>query len=849
MNCRVLLLPLLAGLGLTSAGLADEYWRSDQRVRMAQGLRDRGLFGLADTYVASALVREPAGAAVEADLVTEQILARIGAALAAGPADQPAWKRATAAGEEFLAAQPNHPRRLQIEFQMALVPGARAQALVRGARLGLLPPEANGQAAEGWETGRRALERLLGGIAAAVPEAVRRPDAPGAFSPADLQTLAASVNFQIAVCLAGSIEPGMPTSELDRIDAARLVLERLEQVRRQTGPDSSLGIACELLRAQVLRHTGRSAEALRLLADMPTDRLQGSNLQRYWQLRLEQAAAGEPVERLDRMIASIAASPANAPDTEIAVLEYLASRTANAQGSGVEDLRRWADRIDSRFGQAWGRLASRILLRAAGSEVDPAPSPPVHTQPGPSTASNSFDLAWRAAEIALADGDPDGAIAALRRAAAVAGEQAASGPAAERAAAIQSALRAHVRCAELLMERQLAADAARELAGIAQRFPGEPSSAAVHLRACWYARKAEGSGRNELVASLLTEHLARWPSDPSAGQARVWRAQELSAAGDLLAAIEEVMAIPPDSSFRAEGWNFAARLVPTLLSRTDSGDRTAISNRLHASLERAAPRDLASPARTDAGWTAVVVALAGEDLRWKLRTPRAVADSLAPLQLDAGSPPASISGLAVAAAAEILANGDVDRVRSALASGRQAGQEADFDLRFLALLDLPELPTPPRSELLGIAAGIASDFASRDLPDGPSGSGACANAGQVLMAAGQPDAAIAFARRVSQAFPQRQEMQLLLARSLTAAPEHRQEAIRQWRVLTGKLRPQSDAWFEAKHETARLLLESGQAATARQLLEYLQTVPPGWTGSPWAPRLDRLLQQCRAADH
>jgi hypothetical protein len=55
------------------------------------------------------------------------------------------------------------------------------------------------------------------------------------------------------------------------------------------------------------------------------------------------------------------------------------------------------------------------------------------------------------------------------------------------------------------------------------------------------------------------------------------------------------------------------------------------------------------------------------------------------------------------------------------------------------------------------------------------------------------------------------------------------------------LKPQTSAWFEAKSETARLLIQAGQRDEARKFLQYLKAVPPGWEQSDRREQFERLL--------
>jgi len=61
-----------------------------------------------------------------------------------------------------------------------------------------------------------------------------------------------------------------------------------------------------------------------------------------------------------------------------------------------------------------------------------------------------------------------------------------------------------------------------------------------------------------------------------------------------------------------------------------------------------------------------------------------------------------------------------------------------------------------------------------------------------------------------------------------------------WRGLARQLKPESDSWFEAKFNVARLLVALGEDKKASQLLGYLAALPSGWSKSSFASELTAL---------
>jgi hypothetical protein len=98
---------------------------------------------------------------------------------------------------------------------------------------------------------------------------------------------------------------------------------------------------------------------------------------------------------------------------------------------------------------------------------------------------------------------------------------------------------------------------------------------------------------------------------------------------------------------------------------------------------------------------------------------------------------------------------------------------------------------------------------------------------------------------LAQEFPKRLEIQLQFARVLGELPDRQSTALTQWRRIAAGVKDHSPAWYESKYHVARLLLASDKKTEARQLLEYIQSIPPGWTQSELKNDFDELLQRCK----
>lgn len=807
---------------------------------MVQGLRLRGLYGLADLYCRKELEKKPLDPELEADLVIEQMLTRTALAMSADAPGDGLWLEALLPGRNLLQANSAHPRKLVVEFQMILVRVAQAESVRRQVRFGVLPESSLAEAAELHENCRRDLESLQRSIASALPAALQRSDQGGGIPREGLQSLSASVNYQIARCLTEAASLYDVDDRLNRLDALNQVLERVEQVRRQTGTASELNVACELLQVQALRLAGDTGQAQRTLMAIDALSLSPQNRQLYWQQLLTQAIAGAGTDLADPALEEISGQSGNYPETELAALEWLAFKASRRPDSAtLQALREWADRIRFRFGLAWGRLANRLLLQAAGHSIangDPANADPM-------TASSAVDLALRAAENAIAEHRPAEAVEALRRAAS--GIE--TGPPTE--AGIRQLFQLRVQIAGLLAEQKDPLAAARELSAVASRFRKDPLAPPVHLRAIWYARNA-GQDKNavELAESLLEEHLSQWPDEDPAGQARLWRAAAFSGRGEWQKAVHDLVAVPATGPHaEAAAWELR-QLLARWMETVPEPEAAAILRHQQPLVESfvATLAGQGNPATVEAA-----VSLQADAIRLALRF-RAIDPSRISVLLEdliqghpELDPETRAGGLAMLAAGEALGGGDAQRLAEWLHQLRESGHLLPSGRVFLQATGNGDL-RQQKQELLEIQLALARELAGLETEGGQKSALALHSAG-LLSALGRYVEAADGLELLAAEYPDRLDVQLAQARARSAVPGQASRAIELWRKLVQRLQPQSPAWFEAKHETARLLIEAGQPAEARRMLEFLKAVPPGWSRSEWGPGLDSLLEKSTQA--
>ena len=98
------------------------------------------------------------------------------------------------------------------------------------------------------------------------------------------------------------------------------------------------------------------------------------------------------------------------------------------------------------------------------------------------------------------------------------------------------------------------------------------------------------------------------------------------------------------------------------------------------------------------------------------------------------------------------------------------------------------------------------------------------------------------------------DVTILLARArlstrigLGQRPVRSKRPLELWRGLARQLKPETDQWFEAKYNVARLLVAAGEEKKAAQLVNYLAALPAGRSKSSFASQLTELQRKVQRA--
>lgn len=828
--------PWLLGLVLASSVAAGE--ESDEQ-RFLAGLRQRGLFQLAQTYCLDRLQRADLSSGQRADLVIELSRCLAERALSSPPGERaPLWERATGVIDEFAARNPQNPRLPLLRFQQALGLLSRGELARQEAAL-----VADGRPL--LEEARVQLRAAIRGLRRLNEETEQRlreqnlsaEQLPDELTSDQLASLQKNVQYELAralrnqgLCYAG-----------DSPDRANSLTQAVQLLEPLAGLDPANPLAwksrLDLIRSHRLLHDGATArrqlEALLAFEQLPPEvRLRA----RAEQIRLA-LVAGKLPEAIAVLSRGREIEGAVSPDLDYAWLEtYLAAWAEARRATQPEEADRWQAKatelvrvMETLHGPYWMRRAEMLLA----SYVRSAPE------------TGDLAMLVRAAESSFRSGRFDDALAGYDRARAVAARQ----DDADRAFELGYV------AATVEHQRGRHEQALSRYRQIALATPQHAKAAEAHLLAIYHAGQiAKQQARPPLdqYLGLLEEHLQTWPDGPTSDEVRRRLGRLHEHRADWQGALAAYRAISPDVADYLEVVRAAERCYLAWLSESASAgtptqpiaseaaawfeslvlgsrgnpperwspverlavlaaarirmDHTADGHaRAHLLLSEAieASPD-APPEWTSAAEALLVCSLAGQGRHREAREALAKTSSGSPAQLLA-----MLEGLGrVAATAR-------PKIRAEL---------AELQLRAIEMLRAaPSRLTPAqRQRLEKVRAGA-------------------------LAAAGRTEEALAAHEALAAAYPRDGAVQEAYAELLLSQEDLSsvKKALEAWRRLEQKSRPRSRRWFLAKYSVAKAHCLLGNKQHAARIVTQLQLLHPELGGAEMKQKLLELLDRCR----
>lgn len=814
---------LLAVALVCCAGVA---WGEDSAdVRMIAGLRQRQLFELAEKYAAERLVAPDQDPAERSVLAGELIRTFAAHALnSPTPQRNRWWTAAERVPVEYSKQFGGDPRQIIVAAQGALAALAQAEQIRQESELGAAGAETVEQTQAILRRSIAQLEGLLAEAKRLTIAADLQRGTPG-LSAEELTGLSRNLQFELARALENQALTYPPES-LDRINSLTQALQTLEPLAK-LGEQSPISWPSRLAKIRALRLLQRYAEAdaaIQVLAaeSPPVDVLLKGKAEQV-QLALD-AGQLDVAQKLISQGRSL--QGATAAELDFAYfLTYVALWQA-AANNGDAAAQKWQAQasavirdLEQLYGAYWARRAELVL-----------------TQNAQSAGAKDIELLQRTADGYFRRGQLEDALATYDRAAAVAAEEKET----------EREFRLRQTAAAVLAKLQRYADASKRLRQLANLFPSQTGADETHLTAAYYqslAMRSDPTLDPKPYVDQLREHLIRWPTGETANTARLWLAQYQLAAGSAGEALATLLPIPANYDKAAETAALAAMAIRQRFAAA-SGKGELLPQDVAKAQKFLESYALTSPSaearRTAAEAMAELLlfyadngyATAQSMIRVALQgSPEAPADwrnrmqSLLVVALAGGG-----DEQGAAAALADVSGGEPEKLFQVIAALEQISRNAGGDARAkLARLQLQAIAQlKPRASQLAAAQQAKLQKLEAE----------------ALAASGDRTTALAELRRVVQAQPKDVGLQVALAELLAdgGTPEERREALNIWRLIGARMsQPQSDRWYQAKYESARLQIALGEKAEAAKLLQYLQTLYPDLGGPQWKPKFTQLI--------
>lgn len=791
------------------------------------GLRSRQLFQLADKYIARRLAEETISATDEGNLVIELIRTRMAAAIHTDEASRAeAWNSAVAIGEDFVNNR-NHPRELVIRVQTELVRLSFGKYLAQQLAAGISGNDLRNRAIQEISNARRGLERIDRQIAIAIPQAGSGEDA---LTSAELRSLQKNVQFQIARCNLEAAKLFPKDDQINRVDALLQVMQRLDQVANQTNSQMPLWWSVQVDRLEAMRLQGRLDQVAQELNKLSTKQILNSDKRKSDVLRLQIELAldlgrGDPVQ----LVSSAKSIKQSTPELDLSVVRLM-MQTGRA-ASQTEERDKWqqaassmAKNVAQQHGPYWGRLAELVLIGGdSGSAV---------------ASSTSLDILMGAGDEAWRKKNFDDAVKAFDKAQSQAeteGNQA-------------IAMSAGMKAAKIFELQKLHQEAGQRLVALAEKHANHEAAASAHLSGCWNLARAAATDK-ELTreyAEQLGTHLVQWPDSQTVAQVRIWLGRYQGSQQQWKESFDTLIEVPAESRLLVEAAKLLPHVANAYVKELASQNQPTIET-CEELVKRLQGKLMQAGVGANDRWTDATRELLLSTLQFSLRHHVGDQDKLGTLLKRAISestdaredwrrPAAAWLVVAKAAKSETI-NESIELV------GELAGyEESVLAMCYEGVVGLQS--TAETSQLNELKLKLVELVLDQAAQDENIRNRWLGRKSLILIEAGRGQEAIGMLQKLIEASPKRADLQVALARALTAAEGRAEDALLQWRRVANGSRQQTQPWFEAKYHVAKLLAESGKKEEAKQLLDYLN-IPPGWEKSKRKSDFDQLYRELK----
>ncbi len=812
----------------------------DEDAQLVIGLRERRLFALAELHCHKLLTRTDLTLTESASLTIELIKTQTAKAILSSGTDRElAWQAAEQTAAQFLVDHPHNPRTVLVQVQSALGKLSQGQLIRQELAAEMVPESSRETALEVLRQANSQLSEIQRGITKLIAEQRGRSLQIDDLRVEELMALNNNVRFQLAITNVNRAQMYAADDRLNRVDALSNVLERLEEIQRETAAGQPLWWDSQVLQLECLRLLDQYPKAHeladQLAATIEDNVFPTSLLEQQLLLSLD---SGD-VESAAKTLQQTENAANRTPQLDLArlnVLMDLSNRSNTAEKSQwLNRAAQLAREIETQHGGYWGRRAKLALISASGVNLEMNSAGQSSTT---GSSSAELDLLIGLAEQAERNGRFDDAVKAYDRAAAAASQLGAQ----------PQAFSFSVRASQALEKQQLHELAAQRLIELANQNTSYELASAAHLRGCWNWAQVIGDDAEKKLrfTELLTEHLRAWPTADSTGQIRVWLGGQQQAvattAPQWQLAYETYRAVPTTSTSFGDALTRATYCANQWFDETPTTEQktvaTAVFQQLQSILESTQP---GSPANAQA---MLVVTEFG--LRTGAVDPRSLTVALAQLIAASNDVLVQRRGQACLYSIQAFDDGPTDSADALLeqfADDKKWLALAEQEITAIAGQHPDWISTQSLACRLQVIETALTKFANELSPRETTAW--LYRKSDALAALKRDQEALDVLLKLERELTNDASIQLRIARLVTQIDGAKEPAkpLAKWRLLATQLKPHSAAWYEAKYQVANLLAQSGRPADARKMLEYLQAIPPGWENSELRQEFEALLKR------
>ncbi len=826
--------------GATAAGIVAGLWivlvfasfgqsqsHESMDVRTIKGLQQRRLFDLARIHAELAIQQSsrPVDKVTLAVVLLETLTHQ--AATVQGAERQLAWSGVAGKARQLVTELANAPRSILLTVQASLIDQARLEQLVREIEVGMGD---NNSAVLAQELAR-SVQRDLEQIRIQLGQLLNQPDSARGqeeLSGAALLTLRYNIEYQATRALMQSGLLYEAAEQASRADVMVRVERQLQSVLQSVSPDQPIWWTIQGDRLAAARAIGDWAQVSAIAAALPEklpDSLSRDRIQAELILvRLAQNRTDEAVK-----LAGDSTLASSLPELDIARLRLfalLARQDPAAGGVWQQRALELTRQIESAHGGYWGRRASLMVVGTV-------------TESG---ANGNLELLVRVAAEAQRKMQWPEAIKALDAACAQSMSENNR----------ELAYKLGFRAAAIQQDQKQFPLAAERFESLAMEFPENADAHSAHLMACWNLSRTVGSDKAlfDKYQQMLEHNIQTWPASPSADQTRIWLAAVHQRQREYGTALGLLANVKLDSPLLQSAIEQLRLVIPLRLAQAKSGgeDTLPLLTIVARQMESVASSiDDATASDDTRALRHAAVSLLGE-LRWLygvLDTPDVV-DELEQWIKSPGDDSQKQRWRVLQIVRAAFLGEPASAIKASL--DQLAPDTETLELLRIGLtgsLRADKVPTSCQSALLAAADHFESAIQSSDERHRYLWDSAQI---QVLVDIGDVTA-IEQVEQIALRYPRDKAIQQMLGELLLTASDtdisRIDAALSQWRKIANATRQQSDEWFEAKLNVARLLIASNQRDDAKTMLEYMQAVPPGWKDSAMASEFDRLLAELK----